>query len=146
VLVDELLMMQKTRLSWKVYLPSECARYGIKSIELCDAKSGYVRNFIIYIGQYTVFIVSLKKRAMWLRTSSTTNGSYTECVIMDNWFSSPDLFCTRCNKETNAMGTSCQNRKGVAVEIKSAKLKKGKHVSVYIDRLMKMKCKKTFSL
>jgi hypothetical protein len=39
------------------------------------------------------------------------------------------------------MGTSCQNRKGVAVEIKSTKLKKGKHVSVYKDRLMIRKWK-----
>jgi DNA-directed RNA polymerase subunit RPC12/RpoP len=42
VLVDESLVMQKTSLSWKVYIPSKCARCGTKPSELCDDKSGYV--------------------------------------------------------------------------------------------------------
>jgi hypothetical protein len=62
-------------------------------------------------------------------------------VIMNDWFSSPDLFYQLCSKQTGAMGTLHQNRKGVSAEIKSSKLKKGKHVSVYKDRLMIMKWK-----
>jgi hypothetical protein len=57
VSVDESLMMWKGRLSWKVYIPSKCARFGIKSFELCKAKSGCVWNFI-YNGQDTVFTES----------------------------------------------------------------------------------------
>jgi hypothetical protein len=34
VSVDESLMMLKGRLSWKVYIPSKCARFGIKLFEL----------------------------------------------------------------------------------------------------------------
>jgi hypothetical protein len=63
------------------------------------------------------------------------------CVIMENWFSSPDLFHKLCSKQTDTMGTVRQNKKGVSAEIKSAKLKKGEHVSVYKDRLMIMKWK-----
>jgi hypothetical protein len=37
------------------------------------------------------------------------------------------------------MGALHKNRKGVPAEIKTAKLKKGKHVSVYKDRLIIMK-------
>jgi hypothetical protein len=33
-------------LSWKVYIPSKHARFGIKSLELCETKSGYAWNFI----------------------------------------------------------------------------------------------------
>jgi hypothetical protein len=58
--VDESLMMWKGRLSWKVYIPSERARFCIKSFELCEAKSSYVWNFNIYTGQDTVFDESLK--------------------------------------------------------------------------------------
>jgi hypothetical protein len=43
---------------WKVYIPSKRARFDIKSYELYEAKSGYVINFMIYIGQDTVFTVS----------------------------------------------------------------------------------------
>jgi hypothetical protein len=42
VSVDESLMMWKGHTSWKVYIPSKRARFGIKSFELCEAKSGYV--------------------------------------------------------------------------------------------------------
>jgi hypothetical protein len=40
------------------YIPSKCAKFGVKSSELCEAKSGYVWNFIIYPGQDTIFTVS----------------------------------------------------------------------------------------
>jgi hypothetical protein len=53
-------MMWKGCLSWKLYVPSKRARFGIKSFELCEAKSGYVWNVIIYTGQDTVFDESLK--------------------------------------------------------------------------------------
>jgi hypothetical protein len=63
------------------------------------------------------------------------------CVIIDNWFSSPDLFHELCSKQTDVIGTLHQNRKGVPAEIKSAKLQNGERVSVYTDRLMIMKWK-----
>jgi hypothetical protein len=40
--------------------PSKHARFGIKSFKLCEAKCGYICNFIIYIGQDTIFDESLK--------------------------------------------------------------------------------------
>jgi hypothetical protein len=46
VLVDKPLMMWKGSLSWKVYIPSKCARFGIQSFELHEAKSGHVCNYI----------------------------------------------------------------------------------------------------
>jgi hypothetical protein len=48
VSVNESLTMWKGRLSWKVGMPSKHARFGIKSFELREAKSGYAWNFIIY--------------------------------------------------------------------------------------------------
>jgi hypothetical protein len=57
--VDESLLIWKGRLSWKVYIPSKRARFGIKSFELCEAKSGNVRKIIIYVGQDTAFDDSL---------------------------------------------------------------------------------------
>jgi hypothetical protein len=43
---------------WKVYVPSKHPRFGIKSFELCEAKSGYVWNFIIYTEQDTLFTLT----------------------------------------------------------------------------------------
>jgi hypothetical protein len=62
VSADESMMTWKRRLLWKVYIPSKRATFGIKSFELCEAKSGYVWNFIIYTGQDTVFYESLKNK------------------------------------------------------------------------------------
>jgi hypothetical protein len=36
--VDESLMMWKGCMPWKVYIPSKCARFGTKSLELCETK------------------------------------------------------------------------------------------------------------
>jgi hypothetical protein len=58
-----------------------------------------------------------------------------------NSFSSQELFCKLSSKQSDAMGTLHQNRKGVLAKIKSAKLTKEQYVSVYADRLMIMKWK-----
>jgi hypothetical protein len=57
------------------------------------------------------------------------------------WFSSPDLCDKLCSKQTSAVGTLQQNRKGVPFETKKEKLKKGEHVSIFKDKLMIMKLK-----
>jgi hypothetical protein len=64
VSVDESLIMWKGHLSWTLYFPSKRAGFGIKSFELCEAKSGYVWNFIIYTGQDTAFNQLLKMSHM----------------------------------------------------------------------------------
>jgi hypothetical protein len=114
-------------LSWKVYIPSKRARFCIKSFEFCETKSGYVWNFIIYTGQDTVFGKSLKSEPWGSEVvlqlmAPLLNQGY--CIKMDKWFSSPDLFHKLCSKQTDAMGTLSQNRKGGSAEIKRAKLKK----------------------
>jgi hypothetical protein len=128
VSVDECLIMWKGRLMWKVYISSKHARFCIKSFELYEAKSDYVWNFIIYIVQDTIFDKSLKNepcgsKAVLQLIAPLLNRWYG--VIMDNWFSSPDLFLKLFSKQPDAMGTLCLNRKGVPAEIKSTKLKMG---------------------
>ena len=48
--IDESLLSYKGRLSFKQYISSERNRFGIKSFILCDCKTGYVLNFIVYAG------------------------------------------------------------------------------------------------
>jgi hypothetical protein len=91
--------------------------------------------------QGTIFDESLKNEPYDLKVvlhlmAPLLNQEYR--VIMDSWFSSPDLFHKLCSKQTDAMGTLHQNRKGFPAEIKSAKLKTGEPLSVYKDRLMIM--------
>jgi hypothetical protein len=60
VSIDESLMMHKGHQSRNIFIPLKHARFGIKSFELQETKSGYVWNFIIYIGQDTAFNESRK--------------------------------------------------------------------------------------
>jgi hypothetical protein len=109
---------------------------------LCEAKSGYVWNFIIYVGWDTTFDDSLRNEPYGLKVvlelmAPLLNQGYR--VTMDNWFSSPDLYSKLCSRQTGTMGTLRHNRKGVPDELKKAKLKKGENVAVYKDKLMVLK-------
>nr|CAD7423275.1 unnamed protein product [Timema monikensis] len=148
VSVDKLLMIWEGRLSWKVYIPLKHARFGMKSFELCESKSCYVWNFIIYVGNDTMFDDSLKHESYGSKVvlelmTPLLNQGYR--VTMDNWFSSSDLYNKLHNNQTGTMGTLRQNRKGVPGEIKNAKLKKGESVAVYRDKRMIMKWKDKMS-
>jgi hypothetical protein len=70
---------------WKVYIPSKHAGFDIKSFELCEAISGYVFNFIIYIGQDAIFDKSLKNephgsKAVLQVMAPLLNQGYRSCA------------------------------------------------------------------
>jgi hypothetical protein len=50
--------------AFAVYIPSKHARFVTKSLELCEDKSGYVRNSIVYIRHDTVSDLFLKLNHM----------------------------------------------------------------------------------
>jgi hypothetical protein len=130
-------MMLEGRLSWKAYVPPKCARFGIKSFELCEAKSGYVCNFIICIGQDTAFDDTLTNQHYGLEVVLDLMGPFLNQgyhVTMGSWFFSPELYDKLCSKQINTVGTLCQNGNGVPVEIKKAKLEKGEHLSIFKDK------------
>ena len=47
--IDESLVHWKGRLSFKQYIPSKRHRFGIKIFVICDVKTGYILNYIVYI-------------------------------------------------------------------------------------------------
>lgn len=51
IAIDESLTLFKGRLSWIQMIRTKAARFGIKSYELCESKSGYLRKFEIYTGK-----------------------------------------------------------------------------------------------
>ena len=52
--VDKALLLWKGRLSWKEYIKTKQARFGMKTFVLAEASSGYIRNSIIYTGDDTL--------------------------------------------------------------------------------------------
>ncbi|XP_056645803.1 piggyBac transposable element-derived protein 4-like [Diorhabda sublineata] len=55
ICIDESLMLFKGRLFFKQYIPSKRHRFGIK-LFMCDCKTGYILDFIIYTGVTTEIV------------------------------------------------------------------------------------------
>jgi hypothetical protein len=51
--IDESLMLFKGRLLFLQYIPSKRHRFGIKVFVLSDCETGYIQDFIIYVGANT---------------------------------------------------------------------------------------------
>ncbi len=51
--IDESLMLWKGRLHFKQYIPSKRHRFGIKIFILCDCRTGFLLDFVIYVGSGT---------------------------------------------------------------------------------------------
>ena len=52
---DEYLSLWKGRLGFRIYIPTKRERYGFKIFILCESKTGYLLNFIIYAGATTEY-------------------------------------------------------------------------------------------
>lgn len=55
ICVDESLLLWKGNLSWKQYIPTKRARFGVKLFILSESQSGYIRNIILYTDKGTNF-------------------------------------------------------------------------------------------
>lgn len=113
--IDESLLLYKGRLSFKQYIPSKRNRYGIKSFVLCDCKTGYVLNFIVYAGSEsaikTITEKSLGKAGEIVVTLLEPYLKKKHTLFVDNWYTSPVLFSYLHDNETNACGTVKRRRK-----------------------------------
>lgn len=111
--IDESLMLYKGRLSFKQYIPSKRSRFGIKSCMLCDCKTGYVQDLIVYCGCSTIVKNAVtgigKSGAIVLSLLQPFLGK-GHTVYLDNFYSSPALFNLLHNNSTNACGTVSKRR------------------------------------
>lgn len=134
---DESLLLFRGRLSFRQYIKSKKARYGIKFYELTEA-NGYVLNIIMYTG----------------KDDSTEKGKKTEKTVlklmkpyilkghelfMDNYYNSYGLSQKLLDLKTHTNGTLRTNRKENPKEVMKKKLKKGEHVwvrknNVYVSK------------
>ena len=55
-IINESLMLYKVRLGWEQHIPLKRAYFGIKYLMLCNLKSGFVYDFIIYTRSGTVLM------------------------------------------------------------------------------------------
>ena len=109
ILIDEELLLYKGRPSFKYYIPSKRARFGIKLFRLCE-DSGYLWNSFAYLGK-----TALTENQHWLERrigklgiavisllSDLLNLGYKLCA--DNWYKSVALFGYLYENKTCALG------------------------------------------
>lgn len=113
VCIDESLLIYKGRLSFKQYIPSKRSRFGIKSFVLCDCKTGYVLDLIVYTdlsSEVRTFSEKLGKSGNIVATLMQPYLGKGHQLFVDNWYSSPALFQFLHNASTNACGTVRKRR------------------------------------
>ncbi|GBM28228.1 PiggyBac transposable element-derived protein 4 [Araneus ventricosus] len=128
VTIDESLMLYKGRLHWKQYIPLKRSRFGIKSFILCESKSGYVYQLIIYTGKDTLFddnYQHLCKSSQVVMTLMQPLLNKGYCLTTDNYYTSPELADILINRRTDIYGTLKLTRKDVPKELQKKKLKLG---------------------
>jgi len=125
VSIDESLLLWKGRLGWKQYIPKKRSRFGIKTFELCDSKTGYLWNFIVYTGKSAVETVSdmLSSSRVVLDLMADLLGK-GYCVVTDNYYTCPSLYAKLLKNKTDTYGTVRLGRKSMPPALKKAKLRK----------------------
>lgn len=114
-------------------MPLKITRFGIKYYQLCESRTGYIWNFLVYVGKDTKFDDDLvdmpfsSKVVIQLSKELLGKGYF---ITMDNFFTSISLFQFLTHKMIDCLGTTRLNIKGIPNMIKSAKLGKNEHIKV----------------
>lgn len=130
--IDESLLGYKGLLGWKQYIPTKRARFGIKMYQLCESKTGYIWNSLIYTGKGTVFndkytIYGLSVKAVMTLIHDLLGCGYT--LTTDNFYTCPELAELLIKQKTDLYGTMRANRRGLPQVIRTKKLKKSEMVA-----------------
>lgn len=144
ICVDESLLLWKGNLSWKQYISTKRARFGMKLFILSESQSGYVQNIILYTGKDTNYSSNYPQEKQSTRivlelTHDLLNKGYR--IYLDNFYTLIHLAKLLCQNNTDIVGTMRINRVGIPSEIKTKKLQKNKHIVRFKDKLIVLKWK-----
>lgn len=113
--IDDSHMLYKRRLSFQQYKP-ERNRFGIKTFVLCDCKTGYVLDFIVYTSAISDVDTFSKKFGRSGNIVVNLLQQYLgkgHQLFVDNWFSSPALFKFLHSCTINSCGTIRKRRENM---------------------------------
>lgn len=137
--LDESLLLFRGRLSFRQYIKSKKAKYGIKFYELTEA-NGYVLNILMYTGKDDSTDLEQGKKTdktvMKLMRPYVLKGHE---LFMDNYYNSYGLSQKLLDLKTHTVGTLRKSRKENPKNVMNKKIKKGEHVwvrknNVYVSK------------
>ncbi|KAM3961999.1 piggyBac transposable element-derived protein 4-like [Aphomia sociella] len=134
--LDESLLLWKGSLSWAQTIRSKAARCGIKSFDLCEARTGYLLKSILYGGKDSSGINSVHgfenstaKTVLKLMEGYLDQG---HLLVMDSWYNQLALTRYLKTRSTDVLGTLNCNRLNAPSDIKALserKMVRGQMVS-----------------
>lgn len=110
--IDEMLLAFRGKCSFRVYIPSKPAKYGIKIIAIVDAKTYYILKLEVYTGKQPSgpFAISNKAFDVVERIVAPISGTNRN-VTFDNWFTSYPLMMHLLHQhKLTAVGTVRKNK------------------------------------
>lgn len=148
LVVDESLVLFKGRLIFKQYIRTKRHRFGIKIYVICDCKTGYVLDIVIYTGTDVDIPANdpLGHSGAVVKTLMDPYWNAGHILYTDNYYTSPGLSTYLHDNNTGLVGTVRDSRKGMPKFPKGIKRgeavfrKKAHHL------LVKWKDRKEFNL
>ena len=131
VTIDEQLYPTRGRCPFKTYIPSKPDKYGIQCISLCDSRTYYVYNAMIYTGKGST-PDGIQQAQYFVETLMKPLENTNRNVTFDNRFTSLRLVQNLKKKKLTAVGTVRKNRRELpseATEQKDRQLNSGKYFS-----------------
>lgn len=112
--VDEMLVAFRGRCSFRMFMKSKPAKYGLKIMCLCDSKSHYLLNAFVYTGKSSrrqpgSFSVPTLDVLKLVKPIENTNRNVTG----DNWFTSIELINELKSRGLTYVGTVKKNKREV---------------------------------
>ncbi|QQP48793.1 PiggyBac transposable element derived 4, partial [Caligus rogercresseyi] len=142
LLVEETMQIFKSRLGWKQYVPMKRSYEGGSSYALIEAHSGYICNFLFYVGKDTPFMeetrsFSKSSRIVLELMRDLFDKGY--CLALDTPFSSASLADYLVSRATDVIGNLIPDRKDLPPDLERRKLLKDDVIAYQRGKLMALK-------
>ncbi|XP_050686707.1 chimeric ERCC6-PGBD3 protein-like [Eriocheir sinensis] len=114
LVIDESLCLWRGNIGIRQYIPSKRHRYGLKTFVMCDCKSGYVQDVLLYMGSKTELEPAPADILIAGAVVCTLMKPYLNegrILYTDNWYTSPSLCAYLGSVNTGSCGTVRRNRK-----------------------------------
>jgi len=145
--VDESLVLFKGRLSFRQFIKTKRARFGIKIYQLCTS-GGILLDFLVYHGHSSAELMQIPEFSITEKIPITLLQPYLNnghILFTDNFYTTPRLAHYLLQNGTALVGTVRPNRKNFPKQLASTCLEKGEAEYFYtqFQRVLAVKYRAT---
>ena len=115
--IDESLIPFKGRLSFRQFIPSKRARFGIKCWVMADSSNSFVSRFCVYTGRDANANLDVPLSTRVVRQLVEGMENLNHHLYVDNFYTSPELFNWLLERHIYACGTVRKGRVGFPKEL-----------------------------